>query len=139
MNISPKRLLLADSKSEILSKRFFIMICDHKIFLSQMSPNFLVSILLTSKIVDEHLNLENILFTQTSQKIHSAKVTRVTFRLWISGEKTHYFNGGMKAVIYACGDHIRRCFTLVKTQRSAKQESHGFNRVECQGLTNNAM
>lgn len=45
---------------------------------------------------------------------------------------TEYRRAYGNSIIYACGDHIRRCFTLVKTQRSAKQESHGFNRVECQ-------
>ena len=49
---------------------------------------------------------------------------------------TEYRRAYGNSIIYACGDYVRRSSVSVRTQRSVKQESHGFNRVECQGSMN---
>lgn len=45
---------------------------------------------------------------------------------------TEYRRTYGNSIIYACGDYVSQAYTLVCLQRSVKQESHGFNRVECQ-------
>ena len=45
---------------------------------------------------------------------------------------TEYRRAYGNSLIYACGDHVSRSSFMARMQRSAKQESHGFNRAECQ-------
>ena len=47
---------------------------------------------------------------------------------------TEYRRAYGNSIIYACGDYVSRSFSKARTQQSVKQESHGFNRVECQSV-----